>query len=163
MPLQGGVFVCPASFHGRESACGISLGLPTDVICLAQSTQRTQRYLVGCRASMNGCRCEMAYGYRAEDAPSPSVIPCRLRATIAWNLLGLANRCHISRAEDAEDAEVSCWLSCADKWLSMRDGVWVSHRGRRGHRGHRGRARRSHVRNMPMCPHHPSGRHCMAP
>ena len=87
MPLQGGVFLCLASFHAGcvQPSRGISLGLPTDVICLAQSTQRTQRYLVDCRASMNGCRCEMAYGYRAEDA---------------------------------EGTEMSCWLSCADKWLS---------------------------------------------
>jgi hypothetical protein len=116
MPLQGGFFVCPASFHGRESACGISLGLPTDVFCLAQSTQRSQRCLVGCRAPINGCRCEMAYGYRTEDAPSPSVIPWARERL--WNLLGIANRCHISRAEDAERAEISCWLSCADAWLS---------------------------------------------
>ena len=75
----------PASFHGRESACGISLGLPTDVVCLAQRTQRTRRCHVGCRAPINGCRCEMAYGYRTEDA---------------------------------EGTEMSCWLSCADKWLS---------------------------------------------
>ena len=57
--------------------------LPTSY--LAQSTQRAQRCLVGCRAPINGCRCEMAYGYRAEDA---------------------------------ESTEMSCWLSCADKWLS---------------------------------------------
>ena len=67
----------PASFHGRESACGISLGLPTDS-----------------RLS------------RAEHAPSPSVIPCRLRATIAWNLLGLANGRQMSRAEHAPSPSV---------------------------------------------------------
>ena len=44
--------------------------------------------------------------YLAQRAlPSSGVIPCRLRATIAWNLLGLANRCCVSHAEGAADAE----------------------------------------------------------
>ena len=50
----------------------------------------------------------LAYGdvmSRTEGRPSHSVIPCRLRATIAWNLLGLANGCRLSRTEGAEGTE----------------------------------------------------------
>jgi hypothetical protein len=42
---------------------------------------------------------------RTEGATSHSVIPCRLRATIAWNLLGIANGCLFCIAQRARRAQ----------------------------------------------------------
>jgi hypothetical protein len=77
---------------------------------LAQRPQRTQRHAVDCRAPIDAGVCAVVSLFsRSAHTPSHSVIPCRLRATIAWNLLGLANRCCLAqRPQRTQRHAVDC-------------------------------------------------------